>query len=307
MRRFHLFFCVLILIALISGTGAVQGQDNLKFDRLQVDIWPEYDRPDVLIIYRIELSPQTTLPVKMIMRIPRAAGKPHSVAMLGVDGLLYNLDYTITVEGEWLDVTFTTLSPEVHIEYYDPRLIRQGDRRIFEYQWPGDYSIEEIIVQMQQPRNASNLNILPDVGMGREGQDGLIYYTIVMGAINEGTPLDVRLSYEKDDDSLSQDLQSVQPEEPIMSQSLGWLTFLEVLPWALGVLGLLLIVGGGFWYWQSGHTVQIPITKLRSSTTQKQPEEKVEKRDVYCFDCGKRAMPGDIYCRSCGAKLNRKD
>ena len=34
---------------------------NLHLSLLSVDIWPEYDQPAVLMIYRITLAPDTTL------------------------------------------------------------------------------------------------------------------------------------------------------------------------------------------------------------------------------------------------------
>ena len=295
-----------LLLLIIGFSGVVKAQSDPVLDRLQVDIWPEYDRSDVLIIYRISLSSETSPPVAMSVRIPRAAGKPHALSMEGVDGLLYNLDYTITVEGEWLNVSFTTLSPEVHLEYYDPRLSRNGNLRSFEYLWPGDYTVNEMVIQIQQPSESENLETLPEAGLDREGEDGLTYYSVVVGSIDAGTPFTIGVTYQKSTDALSQSLQPVQPVDPIMPQTLGWATFLEVLPWALGVFGVLLIVVGGFWYWQSGHKVHNPIPRFLASAGNKEEAELDEKSASYCFECGKREMPGDIYCRSCGSKLHHR-
>ena len=292
-----------LLLGIISG--AVKAQSDLIFDRLQVDIWPEYDRPDVLVIYRITLSSELPLPIRMAVKIPRAAGKPYAVSMQGVDGLLYNLDYTITVEGEWLNVSFTSLSPEVHLEYYDPRLSRSADLRSFEYLWPGDYSVGEMMIRIQQPVDSENLKILPETGLNERGEDGLTYYSVVVGSVEVGTPVTIRVSYQKDTDNFSQSLQPVRPVEPIMPQTLGWATFIEVLPWALGVFGLLLIVIGGFWYWQSGNKVPGPIPRFFVPAGKKEAAGVDEDFEVYCFKCGKRAMPGDVYCRSCGSILRR--
>ena len=300
-RILGVLFLLVILI-----TGSVKAQGDLIFDRLQVDIWPEYDRPDVLVIYRITLSSELSLPVSMSVKIPRVAGKPHVVSMQGVDGLLYNLDYTITVEDEWLNVSFTSLSPEVHLEYYDPRLSRSRDSRSFEFLWPGDYTVSEMVVRIQQPVEAENLEIFPEMGLDREGEDGLTYYSVVVGSVNVGTPVAIQILYQKDQDTLSQRLQPVQPVEPIMPQTLGWATFIEVLPWTLGVFGVLLIVGGGFWYWQSGSKVPNPIPRFFTSSGNKEAIKLTRDVEVYCFECGKRAMPGDVYCRSCGSNLDER-
>jgi hypothetical protein len=71
--------------------------------------------------------------------IPSSAQVPFNVAFEDVDGLLYNLDYTLTQNGPWVDVTFTTPSPGVQLEYYDPEFERDGDQRQYEYTWPGNF------------------------------------------------------------------------------------------------------------------------------------------------------------------------
>ena len=64
------------------------------FENVQVDVWPEYDQPAVLVIYHITISTQVTLPANLSIRIPAAAGKPFAVAMQDSNGL-YNLNYDL--------------------------------------------------------------------------------------------------------------------------------------------------------------------------------------------------------------------
>jgi len=47
----------------------VSGQSTVVFDQVMIEIWPEYDRPDVLVIYRIQLADNVSLPVQVSLLI----------------------------------------------------------------------------------------------------------------------------------------------------------------------------------------------------------------------------------------------
>ena len=73
---------MLILSALIFVAPTVEGQSNLpELEQLTVELWPEYDRSDVLVIYRAELSPQTALPAQLAFRLPGYIDGLHAVAV----------------------------------------------------------------------------------------------------------------------------------------------------------------------------------------------------------------------------------
>lgn len=288
----------------LSFAAPAAAQSPVEIERLQIDIWPEYDRPEVLVIYRIALSSKTSLPAQLSLRIPSQAERPYNLAMQDVDGQLYNLDYTLSAQGEWLVVSFITPAPDLQLEYYDPRLDRSQPRRSYEYRWAGDYDVRSLVVQVQQPVSAAEMLIAPNLGSGRPGQDDLIYYTAMIGEVKAGITFGIRLEYEKTDERLSSNLQPVQPSQPLGLQTIGRTNFLSVLPWALAVVGLLLIAGGLFWYWQSGREPPLPERQPQTPPPRKESSAEGDQgAAMYCHQCGKRATPGDIFCRTCGTKL----
>ncbi len=296
-----IFAIVSILILYIPGI--VYAQEEIKIGRLQIDIWPEYDRPDVLVIYRIVLSPENALPAKMELRIPLEANKPLNLAGKDADGMLYNLDYTTRIEGDWIWVSFTTPSQEIQLEYYDPRLLKTDLTREFEYRWPGDYMVDETVIQIQEPINTTRMEISPDLGEGVPGNDGLTYYISSIGSLDKNTPFSIQIEYDKTDDTLSSSQVPVFPSEPIGQQTQGRTSLGEVIPWVLGVLGAVMIVGGGFWYWHTGRDIQKTRKKHRQ-TRSLDDEGKIQPGTaIYCHKCGKRAADGDLFCRVCGTKL----
>ena len=77
---------------------------------------------------------------------------------------------------------------------------------------------------------------------------------------------------------------------------------MAALPWVLGVMGVLLIVGGGAWYYFSGRENRQERPRRKRRVAELAEAEDVEGH-VYCSNCGKRASSGDRFCRTCGTKL----
>jgi hypothetical protein len=328
MRRWLIAILILLPLFIINP---VQAQSSTQIDRLEVDLWPEYDRPDVLVIYRLTLASQTTLPARLSLRIPKGVDKPSNLAMKDVDGSLYNIDtYTITQNGDSQTINFSSPSLEVQLEYYDPGLKHDTPARSYEYTWSGDYTVNNLMFQVQQPIDSSNMQIMPIMGSGQVGADGLTYYNIVVGQQMPGSQYSIQIKYTKTDDKLSFIPATVGAIDPITPMSAGRTSFMDVLPWMLGVLGILLISGGVFWYWQSGRSSPIPERRrqdrLKTAPIRAQPRSRSSKaagssahasstgpassppstKQIYCHQCGKPAMNGDIFCRSCGTRLRRE-
>jgi hypothetical protein len=297
-----LILLALVLILLLPVS--VRAQDEPALSVVEVSIWPEFDRPSVLVIYRVTLSPMAGLPAEINLHIPTASGKPNAVAASLMDGSLINLPYTWVESGDWSLLTFTATSPEFQIEYYDPGLQKQGRARHFEYQWLGDYAVESFAVQVQQPLGASDMRISPSLGIGVTATDGLLYYNQTIGALDRGQTFFIVLDYQKVTDALSAGGVSVVPSGPLDNTAEGRMSVTSTLPWMLGAMGVLLIVGGGLWYWQTGLKPSEPQQQRRPRRKPAaQAEEDAQGEHVYCHQCGKRAAAGDVFCRTCGTRL----
>lgn len=308
-RKTSLFVIVSMIAIFIAVIAApVKAQSPITFSALEVDLWPEYDRPSVLVIYRITLASTISLPVDLSVRIPAVAGDPHAVAVRQLDGGLFSVAYDRQVAGEWAEISFTATMPEVQIEYYDPRLTIQGDARQFEFTWPGDYAVEAMTIQIQQPFGATDLRTSPGLGSGVAGQDGLVYYNSQVGAMPAEQTFNITVNYNKSGSGLSAENLVVQPSAPVEGSSTDWRNqLMSFLPWGLAVLGIVLIVGGGLWYWQSGkQKEERPQPRRRRRGSADAPEMMSASSpggEVYCHQCGRRASPGDRFCRACGTKL----
>lgn len=299
-----------ILIIVLLGLWIalpVRAQVDIPLESLVVQILPEFDRPDVLVIYRISLAASVNLPAQISLRIPRAAGAPYNVAWEDVDGLLYNLTYTTEVRGDWLQITFTTPSANLQVEYYDPRLEREDNLRKFTYEWNGDFSVQNLVVSVQQPANAEKMQAYPGFDAGQRLSDGFVYFTNPVGKVAAGTTFKVNLRYEKADDSLSVGMLPVQPAQPLDETTPGRTSASALLPVFTLVIGGVLLVVLVAWFLIRRDRESSPSTR-RYRHKRSTPASVAEETGgvVYCHQCGRRAEAGDLFCRTCGVRL-RKD
>lgn len=296
-----------LLAILLIFPMAAFAQNSASLSSVSVDLWPEFDRPSMLVIYHITLSSQVTLPYQMGIRIPTSAGSPHAVAVRQPDGALISIPFQQEAGANgWTRIVFQATTPDIQLEYYDPGLQKDQSLRRFNYTWPGDYSADNFNIEVQRPSGASEMKIKPGTVSARQGNDGLTYYSINVGPLQEGQVFEISIEYQKDTDKLSVSDMPVEASAPLDGSSLESVSISNILPVLLGILGFVLIAGGAYWYWQSGHQKERPKRETRGRRKPSPPvipQEEEEDHQVYCHQCGRRASPGDRFCRACGTPL----
>ena len=308
MRRWFAVIAFLVSLFVpvsVQAKPAQPAQTQISIQTLEVDIWPEYDRPGVLVIYRVNLAADVKLPADLTIRLPVAAGQPSAVAEQTANGL-FNVQYTNTGrDGNWQLVNFTTTLPQLQIEYYDPGLKKDGDKHSFAFNWPGDYPVADMQVKVQQPRTASQMTLGPKTGTSSTASDGLTYFDVPVGKVSGGETFQLNLTYQKADDTLTQSaaFEQVTPIAPTNNGTPGPFNMNQILPWLLGGVGLLLVGGGIVWYLRGGDSRNQPPVRRHNRAA---PSiEKESGDDIFCHQCGKKAGSADVFCRSCGTKLRK--
>ena len=301
-RRIHLLCLLVVLVCLPALSG--RAQEPVSLSTLNIALWPEYDQPSVLVIYKAQIAPQVSLPAEITFRIPSQAGKPFAVAVGPNADSVADVTYELQPAGEWVQVSFIATSPAIWLEYYDPRLEKEGNQRTLSYTWPGDYAVDSLTMEIQHPVDSSNFSVTPPASNQMQGEDGFVYEVSNQGAVQAGSEFTVTASYEKNSDELSAANLPIQPSAPVTAPTTARLNLDQALPWILGILGVALIAGGGLWYWQSGKQSATDKSRRRRRTARpKVADETPAGDEVYCQNCGKRATVGDRFCRTCGTKL----
>lgn len=301
----RILFILMALILIISAFPA-SAQGEVRLQTLEVDFWPEYDRPSMLVIYTAELDPTVRLPADLTFRIPASVGEPHAVAVGENRDRLFTATYQRQVDGEWAWITLNTALPVVRLEYYDVTLNQQNANRNYSYQWPGDYTVNLLNLQVQQPVDAIDMRISPALGNGVLGSDGLVYYTGEFGPLRQNDSFQLSVSYMKESNTLSLAVVDITAGVTSSAAIPGRVTLMSLLPWILGSFGLLLIIGAVIWYWRTGQQRDVSAPQARRS---RRPASKANtaatdtSKPIFCHQCGRRANPGDRFCRTCGERL----
>jgi hypothetical protein len=269
---------------------------------LEVALWPEYDRQDTLVIYRVQLPQGTQLPANVALPIPIEAGEPHAVATIGDDRNLYVAPYEIDKVDDWSWVRVVSDSLLLQMEYYADLNIT-GDQRSFTYLWPGGIEIDNFQYEIQDPPSAADLRLTP-AGVSQVGQDGLTYIRSALGSQGVDDRLVVSLAYEKADQTLTVDALTSQPilERPATTQG-GTPDLTVLLPWILGGFGALLAGIGLFMLLRVRAAGSKTPGSRRRRRRPSSKQEKLESSPIYCHVCGSQASASDLFCRRCGTKL----
>jgi hypothetical protein len=181
---------------------------DLEF--LQVEFWPDYDQPSVLVLLTGRLPAAQSLPAEVAVPVPRDA-QINAVAQIDENGMA-SIDYQ-TGDGA---VSFQSTAPAFRVEYYVPYQQDQT-RRAYEFQWLAPFSVYELAVQVQHPAKTADLAIQPQpAAVFTDEADGLDYYQLDHLSVPRGIPYSLNFSYTNPAGSLTIDeLSPTSPDGPL--------------------------------------------------------------------------------------------
>ena len=211
-RVFKFLIATLVLVS--AGTISARAQTGLE--RLEVVLWPEYDRPAVLVMLRGYLPLDALLPTTVVLPMP-ATSTPHAVAKRDPTvGNLLMAAHTVETDGAWSRVRIVTDMLEVRLEYYADLSTVEAQRNIL-FEWPGGVEAGQIIYEIMQPPNATDIVVTPP-GLQRIGEDGLTYHIGDLGPLSATEAFSIAVSYTKTTPVLTAEAFRPTTPAPQMSQ-----------------------------------------------------------------------------------------
>ncbi|MEM7033457.1 MAG: hypothetical protein AAF629_28150, partial [Chloroflexota bacterium] len=83
--------CLLIL----SINAPANAQAKIELERLSIEIWPEFDRPSTLVIYRGSLAESVPLPALVQFHLPKYLSELNAAASFDTENRLINAPYQL--------------------------------------------------------------------------------------------------------------------------------------------------------------------------------------------------------------------
>jgi hypothetical protein len=306
--RWTFFTLILALFLARPLTGRAQGEID-TIDQLEVQLWPDFDRPSVLATLMGFLPSETPGPVTITLPIPDNASV-HVVSSLREDGRPGpEMSYDDSVPGQ---LTFTAEIPGFYVEYYYP-YTADGNRRDLTFTWRSEMAVDQLLTVVQQPIMSSDLITDPGSEAVTTGSDGMQYHQIPSQSVPAGTIYSLEGNYTLARPQLSQDvLAGGQESLPGGAETGGsedsGLNWLLILAIAAGVIA----VAGAAWLLLSNRRGRRRVTRprpARRSTPQSRPRARsaapppVQSKGKFCHECGQPLEPDDRFCRNCGSAV----
>jgi hypothetical protein len=293
----------------------------------ELQLWPEYDDPGVLVILSGQFAEGTTFPLQATFPVPPGARNIQATYQDASESLI-NRPFDVK-DGK---LTYEVPSRAFHIEYYVDRA-PSGEQRDIAYDFVAPYATDALRVTVQQPARASGFTLSPASESSETRADGLTYYLFNRRnlAAREKLPIDIK--YTKADSGLSAPQLAVaatsgasQPAAAAApAAAAGATSSSSLLPYLLIGLGLVLLVGVAAYYLLSrrsaaaasvpagaaarGGTSPAATGKTRPATARSVPpparaapeSEPAADAVSFCTNCGHPLKPEDRFCSQCGA------
>jgi hypothetical protein len=298
MRKLLILLVGMFLAFPISASA----QSGATLSSVTVQLWPEYDQPSMLVIVDFQVATVSALPVTLDFRIPLDA-ELIAVAADAGGGQFLNVPYEEpTVAGEFQVFNMVIEDNQPHrFEYYQPMVFNDNER-VFTFLWDNEYAVESFQYLFLEPLDVTRVSLDPNY-TAQESFNGLTYYDGAPVKLDAGEQYTLNISYEKTSDTLVSQAQTVQIAEPVNEDTPGRVSLTNSLPYIIGGLGVIMIVGGLMYYFQWGRNAGKNKQRRRPSHA----SEESGSTSVYCPQCGARAKSSDRFCRTCGARLRRED
>jgi mono/diheme cytochrome c family protein len=295
---------------------------DLVMARLRLSIWPEYDDPRVLIMFRGEMTPRQAFPASITLPIPKGAEIIGAGMVSEQNELLLHPHQVLP--GNTQDTLQLNLPvPRFFVEFYYNPFTTSGPEKRFVYHAPTTYPIELFEVDIQQPLKATDFTLDPAPMERMTDNQGFTYHQFTYRNVEKGQSQTFTIAYAKTTPapSVSKQQPTPQPAEKARPRSDNTLVALSIFA------GAILLFAGCAWLMQRSQRQHMPTTTtpalpvsmsdtLLALLREDAPTQGTEVANAplippqtrvinFCANCGRKLLPDDRFCSGCGKPIKR--
>jgi len=335
MRQFFVRMYWLTVATLLASMFVFQAASaqtgDIKFSTMLVEVWPEFDRPEVLVIVRGELAADVDPPVLLTFTLPGHIEEMHAVAVEQNGNLVdANPDsMQVVSEGDVTTLTFAATSPRLQFEYYDPVIMSQTDQnRTIDFEFSVPYEVQALTFEVQEPTESTNFSMTPAPDSSFTGNNGLQFNIRELSGVPAGELIAAQIGYQRNTDTPS--VESLPTPAPANTQPAAGNLSAPVggnesssffgsssIGYILLGAGIILLLGtGGYWWWTNNRLNPRPVSARRPPVSKAQRRARDTRRqtkpsasrqpeaetDGFCYKCGTPLRADSNFCHQCGAK-----
>jgi hypothetical protein len=302
-KRILIFSAVMALLlwSVFAAVPRVLADDPNRLTQLRISVWPEHDKPSVLVMIDGTLADKTNLPREVSVLIPANASLLVTTWM-NPDG---NFEQEQPSQSKdlgdgYVRVSLTTAQPNYHVEYYHD-LLKGAPDKTMDFVFKAPAPADQVTLEFQQPLKTSNFSVTPATQSSRSDSDGFKYFSSQYSNITAGQTITAQVKYTKTDPNpsvLPTPASSLATSSTPTSTASA--TFLLV---ALVVMGLAAVLG--FFAWQQRAREEPLATKMtprQYRRNKRRARPAVSSASVFCTQCGRALGPEDNFCPKCGTK-----
>ena len=337
MKQFYArtYWLTAIILSLFIFQNVAAQTGGIKFGTMLIEVWPEFDRPEALIIVRGELAADVDPPVLLTFTLPGNIQEMHAVAVEQNGNLVdANPDsMQLVSEGDVTKLTFAATSKRMQFEYYDPAILSKNDQnRDLDFQFIAPYEIDALTVEVQEPAGSTGFSLSPAPDNSFIGNNGLKFNIIELTGVAAAQIVTAQANYQRSTDVPSvQSLPTTAPPSantqpaagnlsaPVGGNESSSLFGSGSIGYILLGAGVLLLLGTGAYWWWTNARMNIQPTPARRAPLSKADKRAKQARrhaqtgprhsaanaaqtDGFCYKCGAPLRADSNFCHQCGAK-----
>lgn len=313
MNKKRLILPIYTLLSLVlffaSFLHSAYAQDDLRIQQMRVQVMPEFDDPRVLVIVQGRLNAaESTFPRPVTFLLPADAQINQMASMDVTTGQTNPLAYETLpypADPRWTAVTYTLDNAHFFYEFYYDPLQGETDKQ-FTYVQATPLPIDDLLVEVQEPRTAVDFALEPAPSSSRVDNFGLTLHQFPIGAVAAGQESTITTSYTKTDPtpSVSREELTAMNSGPTTAvtansanphaQTTSNNTSVMIIAVIGGVVAVAVL---GRFLWLRRHVA----TQHSVAPASVAPDSGA--RPLFCSQCGAALKAEARFCQDCGAVI----